>query len=431
MPALKATEVFKPSDFPTHTYVDRPQLRLEERLMDALATPGEVVSVAGPSKSGKTVLIEKVVGLDNLIVVTGSGIKDVDSLWGKVLDWMGAPTSTTQTSTTQTGTKASVSATGGAGVFGLIEAKATGSGELTSQKEDMTTAARGRAGIAQIVKEIGGSDYTVLIDDFHYMSRETQAAVAKEIKEATRQGIKIITASVPHRADDVVRSNPELRGRVRIIDLAYWTPADLTRIAEAGFPKLGLEIDAQSVQQFATEASGSPQLMQAICLQTCFDLKAREARPSVLKVVLDAAQRRGILEETSTRTDFGSLVRNMHTGPKTRGNERKEFVLVDGSEGDVYRCVLMALAADPPSLGFSYNDISQRIQRVCAKAELPQAASIYGACSQMSDIALNMYPEQRVLEWAADDSRLDIIDPYFLFYVRWSSKIAELRAKKA
>ena len=62
-------EVFTPNDIPTYTYVDRSDLRLEERLNDNLKISKLVVSVSGPSKSGKTVLIKKVIDPDLLINV--------------------------------------------------------------------------------------------------------------------------------------------------------------------------------------------------------------------------------------------------------------------------------------------------------------------------------------------------------------------------
>ena len=85
-----------------------------------------------------------------------------------------------------------------------------------------------------MVHEIGGSDFVVLLDDFHYMDRGIQIEVAKTLKEAVRLGIKIITAAVSHRGDDVVRANPELRGRVRTIDLRYWRELELAQIASTG-----------------------------------------------------------------------------------------------------------------------------------------------------------------------------------------------------
>jgi hypothetical protein len=255
------------------------------------------------------------------------------------------------------------------------------------------------------------------------MDRAVQTEVAKEIKEAARLRVKICTASVPHRADDVVRGNPELRGRVRAIDLTYWPSDQLAQIAHNGFPLLNLHVDSATIDTFAKEASGSPQLMQAICLQTCFELGVLSSLPAATPKVLDAATIGRILEETSTRADFSSLVRNMHNGPKRRGTERKEFDFIDRSRGDVYRCVLLAIAADPPRLNFPYNELSRRIQRTCG-SETPQPASIYQVCSQMAKMALDMYPGQRVIEWDDNDSLLDIVDPYFLFYLRWSGRLA-------
>lgn len=70
----------------------------------------------------------------------------------------------------------------------------------------------------QVVDEIADSDFVVFIDDFHYIDRNVQAEVAKQIKAIAERGVKICTASVPHRSDDVVRSNPELRGRLAVVD---------------------------------------------------------------------------------------------------------------------------------------------------------------------------------------------------------------------
>jgi hypothetical protein len=73
--ALKATDVFTPRTFPEHTYVERSQQGLEQALRDGLDTPGQLVSLSGPSKSGKTVLVEHVVSKELLIPITGASIE--------------------------------------------------------------------------------------------------------------------------------------------------------------------------------------------------------------------------------------------------------------------------------------------------------------------------------------------------------------------
>src|SRR5437868_1258803 len=93
---LTAHDVFTPSSFPEHTYVARGGDDLEEKLRFALKTKGQIVSLSGPSKSGKTVLVEKVVGKENLVPVVGAGIRDVEQVWTRVLDWLDAPAEVNQ-----------------------------------------------------------------------------------------------------------------------------------------------------------------------------------------------------------------------------------------------------------------------------------------------------------------------------------------------
>jgi hypothetical protein len=40
-----------------------------------------------------------------------------------------------------------------------------------------------------------------------------------------------------------------------------------------------------------------------------------------------------------------------------------------------------------------------------------------------------MYPSERVIEWDEDDSILDVVDPYFLFYLRHSVILNSLRTQ--
>ena len=44
---IRAVDVFTPGSFPTHTYVERGDHDLEAELRRTLATPGQIVSLAG------------------------------------------------------------------------------------------------------------------------------------------------------------------------------------------------------------------------------------------------------------------------------------------------------------------------------------------------------------------------------------------------
>jgi hypothetical protein len=274
--ALKAQEVFVPGAYPQHTYITRKDESFEEVLRDSLSTPGQVVSLSGPSKSGKTVLVEKVVGRDLLIPVSGASLQRPDDVWDRVLDWMDVPSSTSGSRTFGGKIGAEVGAKGSVELKLIAKGEASGvaKGEVTGEAGSGTI--RERRGLTQVVDEIGNSDFVVLLDDFHYMNRDVQAEVAKTLKEAVRLGVKIVTAAVSHRGDDVVRANPELRGRVRAIDLRYWSRDELRQIADTGFHLLNAEVESRAVDIFTEESAGSPQLMQLLCLQACFVLGIRE-----------------------------------------------------------------------------------------------------------------------------------------------------------
>lgn len=86
---MKTKDVFTPGTFPTVTFV-RSHLEDKSRLLkDALEAGGFVVSLSGPSKSGKTVFIENIIGKDSLIHVTGAGVDDASKLWMRVFEIIG------------------------------------------------------------------------------------------------------------------------------------------------------------------------------------------------------------------------------------------------------------------------------------------------------------------------------------------------------
>jgi hypothetical protein len=422
-PPLKATAVFTPGAFPAHTYVAREGEVLERALKDALDTPGQIVSLVGPSKSGKTVLVEKVVGLDHLVTITGAGVSSPNDIWSRVCDVLGVPNAESDSSSSTQKVSSEAEASGGLSFAVKAQAKlkaAFGSDQQKGESQSFQ-----RRGLEDVVGRIGGTDNVVLVDDFHYMPRDAQAEAAKSLKEAVRRGVKVVTAAVLHRGDDLVRANPELRGRVRGIDLVYWNPPELSAIADAGFNLLNVKMDRRSIDALVIEAAGSPQLMQLLCLHACFVLDLRTRQEREVSVAISADQLETIFQQTSASTDFRSLVDVLDSGPKTRGTERKLFKFKDGTSGDVYRAVLKAVASNPPRLSFDYEELGKRASDVCA-GDPPVGSSVVGTCLHISRLASERFPNERAIDWDEQKQILDIPDPYLLFYLRWSGRLSEV-----
>jgi molybdopterin-guanine dinucleotide biosynthesis protein len=423
---LNVYEIFTPNDTPTVTYVNRSGHKLEQQLRQAYETANQIVSVSGPSKSGKTVLIKKVVPEDCLIPIIGASITSAENLWERVLNWTGAPELTTVAQSATNQASGGVEVGGKAKIPFVAEggAKATAGG---SRSWGTTTSeTRHRGGLDQVIKDIAKTEYVVFIDDFHYIKAEIREDIGKQIKAAAENGVKIFTASVPHRADDAVRSNPELRGRVAAVNLEYWSAEEIIQIPRKGFAALNSELAPAVESRFATEAFGSPQLMQSICLNLCHDLQLAEELPTQARLAVSDQEVVRTLQRTSSVADFSKLVSALHIGPRTRGTERKIHDFTDSTRGDVYRAVLLAMKNDPAALSIPYDAMLDRVRAVCT-ADAPVGSSVTSALEQMNVIAEEVQPGKSPLSW--DDDTLDIVDPYLLFFLRCSEKLTQLGSK--
>ncbi len=422
MPPNRVQEVFTPGSFPALTYVARENARIEQSLRETLTIPGQIISLIGPSKSGKTVLVQNVVGDDNLIPVSGATIRESGELWSKTLDWMNLPSSTTDVSEIERSLSADVEAGGGIQLPLIAHGETSITGGVSTTRGQSTQETRRRGGLEQVTREIADSDFVVLLDDFHYVDRRLQERIAQECKEAARLEVKICVVSVPHRADDVIRANPDLRGRVASIDLTYWPLEPLVQVAEIGFPILNMGVDASVIERFAIESAGSPQLMQAICLQTCFKLDVSQTLAQFEQFPIDDSMIEEIFRRTSTFTNFTSLLQVLRRGPKERGVERLSYSLATGETGDVYECILKALKQDPPGLHFAYDQLKDRVEHLCIN-EAPRGVQIVNSVVKMDELAKSQMPRERTIDWDEERQVLDIVDPYFLFYLRWSGEI--------
>lgn len=414
-------EVFIPAGAPTVTYVDRSAdgHRLEELLKTGLDTKGLLVSISGPSKSGKTVLVERVVG-EYLIPTSGAGIRSPDDLWRRVMAWLGATSVTLETTSSSASSEMKATIEGGGGLLGVVHAKGGGSLAAGREHAKTTTEIAHWDPVEQIRRELARSGFVLLIDDFHYIDKTAQAEIARQLKYLASVEVSIVVASVPFRGDDVVRSNHELQGRLMRIDIPKWQPAEIAEIGHQGFPRLGNSVDLPLINTLQSEACESPQLMQSLCLA----LSRRLEDSGRSHATADDVRR--ALKFASLTVDFRNLVKALDQGAKTRGTERKIYMLRDGTTGDVYRVVLKAMASDPPRSNFNYQQLLDRVELVC-KGQAPTGSSVVGTAAQLRRLAESVRGEtaSSEIDWDEDLQVLDIPNPFFLYYLRWSGLLME------
>jgi hypothetical protein len=386
-----------------------------------------VISVSGPSKTGKTALVNTLITADRIIPVTGQSLRSSNDLWQSVMRWIGGPEEIEKIREQVLKAGAAGKASAEAGV---ILAKGKAEGEINGGVE-FTAATSEKYGIEffeAVVNELSESEFVVFLDDFHYISEDAQIDIAKSIKAISERGVRVCIASVPHKSDDMVRANDELTGRIVSILFDYSTVPELKGIATSGFKALGVKIAPEIIEALATEALGSPQLMQSLCLNLCLEKNRRNEQVLETKTEVSDAELRAALERTTHQTDYSRTVEKLHTGAKERGTQRKEFELIDETKGDVYRAILLALIQNPPRLSFDYDEVMDRIREVCKEAP-PVGSSVQLALKQMDGIAKDIKKDTPVLEW--DDDKLEVTNPYFMFYLRSSQKVDQIYKGKS
>jgi hypothetical protein len=388
----KSEEVFKPGAFPEHTYIPRKfassSISYELRLQQALKISGCLTSLVGPSKMGKTILCEKVIGLDHIVEVSGADFSHGHNFWEVVaaraeLPYHGEFT----TSQNLNGTHSQES-------FGKKE-------HFTLTKD-------------KVIEYYKKHDLVLVLDDFHYAPKDVQLQIAQQLKDAIRREFKAVVVSLPHRSDDAIRQNADLSGRLSLINIEPWTTDELKQIALKGFPTLGIHITDAIATKIATESLTSPQLMQYICLSICTLLDSDNAKIEQIEdTILPAAY-----QFTTMNFEYGDIVKVITAGPNPRGRQRKLFPTITGKRLDLYGLFIESLAKDPPIVELSFNDLYTRIDALLiSNIQRPQKRSVRDALHNLQEILNTREDIYRVIEWK--DSIIYVLDPLFLFYLRW------------
>ncbi len=387
---LRAEDVFRPGSFPEYTYISRKStvsnLPYEFRLSQAIKVSGFLTSLVGPSKMGKTILCEKVIGFDRIIEVSGSDLNTDMDFW-KIVAMKAGLSCESQFST---------------------EHIITDTQDIYAKKEMFSLTKD------KIIDYYNKNKLILVIDDFHYAPVEKRMLAAQQLKDAIRRGFQAIVVSLPHRADEAIRQNADLSGRLSLINMEAWKVEDLKEIAKIGFEKLDIIISDEVAQMVAVESLSSPQLMQYICLNICTILELDKSNGNVVeKDMLETAY-----QYTTANFEYSDVVAFMRKGPNTRGKNRNLFLAKDGREYDLYELIVKSIAENPPIMALDFDTVRKRINELIAgECKKPTQQSIKDSLTKLQEMLSEKEDIFRVLDWK--EGILYILDPLFLFYLRW------------
>lgn len=410
-PQFTVGQVFVAGGQPTITYNPRSELGLEEQVRDYIDEKHRILSVSGPTKSGKTVLLSSL--LENALWLTGGRIASIDDFWDTIADRLGVFTEVTRSEEYQ---ESGTSSAGGevGGQLGGFGGKRNRSTSDTGSVGRGMSKGRGRSTALAAEEALSREKPVIIIDDFHYIDPAVQAQIVRGVKDLVFRGLPVILVSVPHRAYDAVRVEKEMTGRVQQLVIDFWAESELIGIARAGFEALNVMDDESLAHRLAAEAFNSPHLMQDFCLRLCKANGIRTTAPDPTE--LTAPEWRPFFTASASGTSksaFDLLAR----GPRQR-TDRIQRTLTDGTVTDIYGAVLKAIARTGPLTKLTYEEVRTSLRQVLA-SDAPQRQEVTRVLDEMSKIAKEKIEGEPVVDYDEELATLFISDPFFAYYLRW------------
>lgn len=397
-------EVFVAGGQPTITYVERSAAHVELNLARAIATPNQIVSLSGPTKTGKTVLCRRVLGQRQFIWIDGGQIAESADFWTKVAFELNIPDSvdsgTQNTSTVNAGIGIAMIAT--AGGSQLYQ-----SSELTKRSLDSMSAALDHMTREKIM---------LVIDDFHYLKELARVDLMRNVKGSVFNGLKVILLSVTHRVFDAIKAESELTGRFTAISMPKWSQDDLLQIPSKGFTALTTQYPQSIANVLCDEAQENPFLMQKFCWEICFDLKIDNPLFIGHHHVPEGYDLIAMFQRLSLDAGL-PIYQRLAAGPQSR-KIREKRPLKSGGVKDIYEAVMLALAKSGPKAVTSYEELRSKLSEILVPEKMPQKHEITSALKHLSTISKKI-GAGTAIDWDESNREVNLVDPYLRFYLRW------------
>jgi len=412
-------DVFRPTSFSQNTYINRlisSDDTYEFRLKKALRSSGRLISMTGSAKTGKNILCHKVIDKNSIIELSGAQIKTQADFWNQIAEKIRLPLEVPITKSV--GNKASVSAKGGGKdkipFIALADIGGQGGYDYSTGQNIVEKESRSNSAIMEYLIN---NNKVLVLADFHYIDDELQMYIARILKTEIFNGLKAIIISLPHRADDAVRHNPDLIGRTTFIEIAPWSMDELAEIGRKGFSLLGYTIDEKNLRLLAQESIVSPQLMQ----ENCFNLADRMALSGDSRVTIELLHK-AFHDTVINYLPYDAILQNVLRGPAQSRNKRKLYNFKDDTQADIYHLFLKSICVDPPVLSMNIADIRNRFTEVLSNTgKLPTALVISNTIMHVEKIFKETAPKLDTIEWRGQE--LYILDTFLLFYLRWNRRL--------
>lgn len=282
----KTDEVFTPSSPASCTYIDRTSQH--RQFKRALRTKGKQIVIFGHTGSGKTTMLDYLLGEMNIRSLTTRCTKgiSISDIIHDAFDQLGGYYIVQK----EQGGEDKISA----GMkFGISFFSSTINGESKdSQKETKKRIVEVQKKPNQLAKLFGAAKYTWIIEDFHKLDLDPKKElsqimkvfmdVAKEYPE-----LKIIALGAVDSARQVVHYDKEMDNRISEINVPLMDHEDLSKIIQLGENLLNITFEPSIIEKIVAYSSGLAAVTHQLCALACESKNIEKTQIKNIKLTED------------------------------------------------------------------------------------------------------------------------------------------------
>jgi len=385
-----------------------PREHVDQAFVEALSRTKHIV-VYGGSKQGKTCLRKHCLADDDYIVVQCSNKWSVADINANILKRAGYEI-TQSNETTATGRQKLIARF----TAGILGALAEGGGETESEESKKSIKAPLQLDSEDVNDIIGalnaiGFNKFVVLEDFHYLSPETQRDFSIELK-AFHETSKLcmVVVGVWLEENRLIVYNGDLTGRVIPIDADRWARDELRAVIRAGENLLKVRFSEDFISELVDRSFDSVSIVQECCRRAVRAAGIYQTQKSEVPVSFSGSVPtliKEVVDEQSGR--YNSFIMNFSEGFQDTRLEMPKWLLWP----------VLTASIELLEKGFLYAEIRRSLQSKHPEGRNLNPGNITQALQSAASLQVAKNVKPIVLDYDATTRRLSIVDRGFLIWL--------------
>ena len=402
----KTSEVFGVSPrISKYSYYDRSSL--DKILRRMLSRNSAHIAIKGPSKCGKSWLRQKC--LSKAILVQCHPGMSAEDIYAQALSSIGIRSDVQESTTTCI--VGGLSGQVGAGIPLLVKGKAEISGSVEHSHGESSTLnhATSTKNLQFVADSIKSSGARLVIEDFHYLSHETQETLAFHLKSLWDFQCNVIIIGVWSQMNLLIHMNSDLSERINEISVS-WTDEELRGVLHRGCKELNIEISHEIEDKVVEDSFGNVGILQSLMLRMVEDEAGIEETQASKTLIEDYSFFNNAAEAYATQLDglYQQFARRLSSGIRKRKKSTGIYAL--SMEAIVH-------ATDKQLIdGFSRDDIFDIVHKREPRIQKGNLKTVLKKLVELQENKENPSGSNLVISYDEQKDMVFAVDRQLLFY---------------